>query len=250
MEVLEHRMTTPPLVRELVLSRNEVRNALDLATTEQLRRSIAEARDDPEVRVILLRGEGAGFCAGSDVKEMAQATMAGRLLIAERKALLMRALAELDMPVVCAVHGFALGGGFMLAIGCDAVVTAADAVWRLPEVELGFFPPWGIEALVRRVGIARARWLVWGANKLSGSEAFELGLAEVEVPAAKVLDEARALAMRLAELPVASAQATKRFFREQVPVPGLDALAREVYRENCEAGSAQAAFARFTSKAS
>lgn len=236
-------------IRELVLDREPVRNALDLATTERLIRSIAELRDDPAVRAVLLRGEGAGFCAGSDVKEMAQASMAERLHIAERKAGLMRALAELDKPVVCAVHGFALGGGFMLAIGCDAVVTATDAVWRLPEVGLGFFPPWGIEALVRRVGIARARWLVWGTNKLSGAEAFRLGLAEVEVPAEKVLEEAHALAMRLSDLPVASTQATKRFFREQVPIPGLDALAREVYRENCEAGSAQAAFARFTSKA-
>ena len=242
-------MTDSSPIRELVLSRENVRNALDLATTERLIQSIAGARDDPGVRAVLLRGEGAGFCAGSDVKEMAQASMTERLHIAERKAGLMRALAELDKPVVCAVHGFALGGGFMLAIGCDAVVTATDAIWRLPEVELGFFPPWGIEALVRRVGIARARWLVWGANRLSGSEAFRLGLAEVEVPADKGLEEARALATRLAELPVASAQATKRFFREQVPVPGLDALAREVYQENCEAGSAQAAFARFTSKA-
>jgi enoyl-CoA hydratase/carnithine racemase len=239
-------MTVPSLIRELVLSRNEVRNALDLATTEQLLRSIAEARDDPEVRVVLLRGEGMGFCAGSDVKEMAQATMASRLFIAERKAELMRALAELDKPVVCAVHGFALGGGFMLAIGCDVVVTASDAIWRLPEVELGFFPPWGIEALVRRVGIARARGLVWGANELSGSEAFQFGLAEIEIPAGEVLEKARALATRLAGLPIASVQATKRFFREQVPVPGLDALAREIYRENCEAGSAQATFSRFT----
>ena len=240
-------MTDSNPIRELVLSRNEVRNALDLATTERLLRSIAEARDDPAVRAVLLRGEGAGFCAGSDVKEMALASMTERLHIAQRKAGLMRALAELDKPVVCAVHGFALGGGFMLAIGCDAVVTATDALWRLPEVELGFFPPWGIEALVRRVGIARARWLVWGANKLSGAEAFRLGLAEVDVPAAKVLEEARALAMRLAGLPAQSTQATKRFFRAQVPVPGLDAIACEVYRENCEAGSAQAAFARFTS---
>ena len=240
-------MTDLTSIRELVLSRNEVRNALDLATTEQLLRSIAEARDDPAIRVVLLRGEGAGFCAGSDVKEMAKASMADRMRIAERKALLMRALAELDKPVVCAVHGFALGGGFMLAIGCDAVVTASDAVWRLPEVELGFFPPWGIEALVRRVGIARARWLVWGAHRHTGSDAFRLGLAEVEVSADKVLEEARSLATRLSELPVASAQANKRFFRKQVPVPGLDALAREVYRENCEAGSAQGAFARFTS---
>lgn len=242
-------MTIPSPIRELVLSRDQVRNALDLTTTERLIESIAELRDDDTVRAVLLRGEGAGFCAGSDVKEMAKASMSERLRIAERKAGLMRALAELDKPVVCAVHGFALGGGFMLAIGCDAVVTASDAAWRLPEVELGFFPPWGIEALVRRVGIARARWLVWGANKLSGAEAFRLGLAEVEVSAEKVLEEAHALAMRLSELPVASTRATKRFFRDQVPVPGLDALAREVYRENCEAGSAQAAFARFTPKA-
>jgi enoyl-CoA hydratase/carnithine racemase len=241
-------MTNSSPVREIVLSRNEVRNALDLATTEQLLKSMAEARDDAAVRAVLLRGEGAGFCSGSDVREMAQATMASRLLIAERKAHLMRALAELDKPVVCAVHGFALGGGFMLAIGCDAVVTASNAVWGLPEVGLGFFPPWGVEALVRRVGIARARWLVWGADKLAGSDALRLGLAEIEVPADKVLEEARALATRLAELPVASVQSTKRFFREQVPVLGLDALAREIYRENCEDGSGQAAFARFTSK--
>ncbi len=235
-------------VHELILARESVRNALDLATTERLLRSIAGVRDDPAVRAVLLRGEGTGFCAGSDVKEMASASMAQRLHIAERKALLMRALAELDKPVVCAVHGFALGGGFMLAIGCDAVVTSSDAAWRLPEVELGFFPPWGLEALVRRVGVARARWLVWGVNRMTGSDALLLGLAEVEAPANKVQEEARALALRLASLPVASAQSTKRFFREQVSVPGLDAMAREVYRENCEAGSAQASFARFSER--
>ena len=241
----DHSKASP--VQEIVLARERVRNALDLATTEQLLASIAAAREDVAIRAVLLRGEGSGFCAGSDVKEMARASMAQRLHIAERKALVVRSLAELDKPVVCAVHGFALGGGFMLAIGCDAVVTASDAMWRLPEVELGFFPPWGIEALVRRVGITRARWLVWGANRLTGSEALRLGLAEAEVSADRVLEEARALALRLAQLPVASAQATKRFFRDQLPVPGLDALARAVYQENCAAGSAQAAFDRFSS---
>ena len=234
-----------PAVLEITLSREKVRNALDLATTERLIASIAQARGDEGVRAVLLRGEGAGFCAGSDVKEMAAAPMQERLRIAERKAMLMRDLAELDKPVVCAVQGFALGGGFMLAIGCDVVITAPDAAWRLPEVELGFFPPWGIEALVRRVGIARARNLVWGAKPLSGAEAVRVGLADEEAPAERLLETARAAATRLAELPAGSAQATKRFFREQVPVPGLDALAREAYRLNCEAGSADSAFERF-----
>jgi len=234
-------------VLELVLDRERVRNALDLASTERLLVSLAQARDDPAVRAVLLRGEGAGFCAGSDVKEMANASMAERLRIADRKATLMRSLADLDKPVVCAVHGFALGGGFMLAISCDVVVTASDAAWRLPEVGLGFFPPWGIEALARRVGIARARWLVWGASTHSGADAIRLGLAEEEAPAERVLEMARDTAERLAKLPPISAQATKRFFRENLPVPGLDALAREVYRENFEAGSAD--FGRFRSGA-
>jgi enoyl-CoA hydratase/carnithine racemase len=232
-------------VLECVLAREMVRNALDLATTERLIETIGRARSDGRIRAVLLRGEGAGFCAGSDVKEMAQASMAQRLMIAERKAVLMQSIADLDKPVVCAVHGFALGGGFMLAIGCDIVITASDAAWRLPEVELGFFPPWGIEALARRVGVARARMLVWGADRLTGNDAVTLGLAEREVPASEVLDEARRSAERLAALPPQSAQATKRFFRDNLGVTGLDALAREVYRQNCEAGSADGAFARF-----
>jgi len=225
-------------VKELILSREKVRNALDLETTERLISALDSARKDSGVRAVLLRGEGAGFCAGSDIKEMAAASMAERLRIAERKALLMRAIAELDKPVVCAVHGFALGGGFMLAIGCDVVVTASDAAWRLPEVGLGFFPPWGIEALVRRVGAARARWLVWGETAISGTGAVSHGLAEQDVSEARVLQVARELASRLGQLPPQSAQATKRFFRENVPTAGLDDLAREVYRQNFEAGSA------------
>ncbi len=239
-------MSADQSVRELVLDRNKVRNALDLATTERLLAEVAAADADPAVHVMLLRGEGAGFCAGSDVKEMAQASMDQRVHVAARKGALMKALADTDKPVVCAVHGFALGGGFMLAIGCDAVVTAEDATWRLPEVELGFFPPWGIDALTLRVGTARARWLTWGTDAIFGSDAVALGLAERAVPAGTVLNEARALAARLASLPPESVRATKRFYRERAAGVGLDDIARETYRRNCESGSAQAAFGRFT----
>lgn len=240
-------LTQPVL--EISLERERVRNALDLATTERLLLALQEAAANPAVRAVLLHGAGAGFCAGSDVKEMAQASMQQRLDIAARKAVLMRALAELDKPVVCAVHGFALGGGFMLAIGCDVVVTAPDAVWRLPEVGLGFFPPWGIEALVRRVGAARARWLVWGADPITGSDAVRLGLAESESAADQVLEVARASAARLAQLPAGSVGTTKRFFREQVSVAGLDALARDAYRRDFAAGAAEAALRGFNPRA-
>jgi len=234
-------------VRELLLDRPRVRNALDLATTERLLGELDDAAADDRTAVVLLRGEGVGFCAGSDVKEMAQADLETRVRIAGRKAVLMRRLAQLERPVVAAVHGFALGGGFMLAIGCDVVVTAADATWRLPEVELGFFPPWGLEALLARVSVARARRLVWGETPLSGAEAARLGLADEATPADQTLARARALAQRLAALPAGSVRATKRFFGQHGPTQGtqgLDAVAREAYRANCEDGAAEATFRR------
>jgi enoyl-CoA hydratase/carnithine racemase len=229
----------------IALQREAVRNALDLATTEALLEALERVAGDLSVGAIVLHGRGAGFCAGSDVKEMATASLERRLQIAERKALLMRRLATLDRPVVCAVHGFALGGGFMLAIGCDVVVSAEDAQWRLPEVGLGFFPPWGIEALLRRVGIARARWLVWGAEAVSGIDALRLGLAEEAVAAGNVVSRAMEIATRLAAMPAESVRATKQFFSVHPPAPGLDVLAREVYRANCDAGAADATFKRF-----
>jgi enoyl-CoA hydratase/carnithine racemase len=231
-------------VCELVLDRPRLRNALDLETTERLLAALDDISQDVQAAVVLLRGVGAGFCAGSDVKEMARVDLETRVRIAERKAELMHRLARVERPVVAAVHGFALGGGFMLAIGCDVVVTAADAVWRLPEVELGFFPPWGLEALLARVSVARARRLVWGEAPLSGAEAARLGLADEAVPQEATLGRAREVAARLAALPQGAVRATKRFFGQQVGPQGLDAIAREVYRRNCEDGVAEATFRR------
>jgi len=231
-------------VRELVLDRPELRNALDLETTERLLAALDDISQDAQAAAVLLRGVGAGFCAGSDVKEMARVDRETRVRIAERKAALMHRLAHCERPVVAAVHGFALGGGLMLAIGCDVVVTAADAVWRLPEVELGFFPPWGLEALLARVSVARARRLVWGEAPLSGVEAARLGLADEAVPNEATLERAREVAGRLAALPQGSVRATKRFFGQHVSPQGLDAIAREVYRLNCEDGVAEATFQR------
>ncbi|MCG6953545.1 MAG: enoyl-CoA hydratase/isomerase family protein [Betaproteobacteria bacterium] len=231
-------------VRELVLDRPRVRNALDLETTERLLGALDEVASDPGTAAVLLRGEGPGFCAGSDVKEMARVDLETRLRIAECKAALMRRLACLERPVVAAVHGFALGGGFMLAIGCDVVISASDAVWRLPEVELGFFPPWGLEALLMRVSVARARRLVWGETALTGAEAARLGLADEAVAGEATLARAREVARRLASLPAGPVRATKRFFAQHGAVEGLDAIAREMYRVNCEEGVAEATFRR------
>lgn len=229
----------------LELDRPSVRNALDAALTGVLARRLETLAADEDVRAIVLAGRGEGFCAGSDVKEMARESLERRLEIAREKAALLRAMVSHPKPVVGAVHGFALGGGFMLAIACDFVVSAEEARWRLPEVELGFFPPWGIDCLVARVGVAKARALVFGHETLDGRAALARGLAEYSVPAARVRAESTALAQRLAKLPPAAVAATKRFFAERSLVGALDALATETYRENAQGAAAAKTFERY-----
>ena len=216
----------------LRLDRQAVRNALDAALAAELARTLSDAQRDEQVRAVVLAGRGAGFCAGSDVKEMARVTSERRLEIEREKAALLKAMAAAPKPVVAAVHGFALGGGLMLAAACDLVVTASDARWRLPEVGLGFFPPWGLEALVARVGVSRARLLVFGHEPLDGARALELGLADYCVAPDAAEAEALAQAARLAELPPAALASTKRFFAQLAGAAELDRLAATAYQLN------------------
>jgi len=99
----------------LRLDRQAVRNALDAALAAELARTLSDALRDEQVRAVVLAGRGVGFCAGSDVKEMARVTSERRLEIEREKAALLKAMAAAPKPVVAAVHGFALGGGLMLA---------------------------------------------------------------------------------------------------------------------------------------
>lgn len=219
-------------VELLRLDRQAVRNALDAELAAELARALDDARRDDEVHALVLTGKGPGFCAGSDLKEMARVTLERRLEIAREKAALLKAMAGLPKPVVAAVHGFALGGGLMLAAGCDVVVTEIDVRWRLPEVGLGFFPPWGLEALVARVGVSRARLLVFGHEPLDGARALELGLADYCVAPGEVQAVALAQATRLAELPPAALASTKRFFAALAGADELDRLAAAAYQLN------------------
>jgi enoyl-CoA hydratase/carnithine racemase len=241
--VLERRRVES--VQVLALDREAMRNALDLALARELAAAIVEAAADPDVGALLLAGNGAGFCSGSDVKEMARATVEERIAVAREKGALVRAIADCPKPVVAAVHGFALGGGFMLAAACDYVVTTRDARWRLPEVELGFFPPWGIDGLVARVGVARGRALVFGHETLDGRRALESGLADLCVESEHINEEALRAAQQLAVLPARPVATNKRFFAPLAFSGSLDDCALEAYRADMEAGAADAGFARW-----
>jgi enoyl-CoA hydratase/carnithine racemase len=234
----------------LTIDRPARRNAICAELVMALRKAFAHYDSDPETAVVVLTGSPPGFCAGSDLKELATFDLDGMRAHEADTAALARSIALLDKPVVAAVDGFALGGGFVLAASCDIVVTSGIARWHLPEVTIGWIPPWGLETLAARVGPVMARRLAWGAEPFDGTEAYRIGIADY-LAAPEALAEAIAVARRLAALPSTAVAATKRYFAAGASHNGEagDALANRMFAENCRHEVAKATLKKFGVKA-
>ncbi|MBA4790727.1 MAG: enoyl-CoA hydratase/isomerase family protein [Rhizobiales bacterium] len=167
-------------VRHLVLNRPGARNALNARLMDALMAALEEAGRTPGVRSVLLRGNGAGFCAGADLKETAALADAASIRShADRLGRLLLAPSGLGKPVVAQVHGFALGAGCALALACDVVIAAGDARFGYPEIRHGMLPALVVPGLVQRLGRARAFDLLTSARVFDGREAAALGLAHL-----------------------------------------------------------------------
>lgn len=234
----------------LTIDRPERRNSICVALVERLRQVLQACDADPHVSAIVLTGTPPGFCAGSDLKELATLDLAGMGAHEADTGALARAIALLDKPVVAAVDGFALGGGFVLAASCDVVVTTGKARWHLPEVTIGWIPPWGLETLTARVGPVTARRVTWGGEPLDGLEAHRLGIADY-IAEGDVVAEALAVAGRLATLPPPAVAATKRYFSLAAARNGEagDMLANRMFIENCGHEVAKSTLKKFGVKA-
>jgi enoyl-CoA hydratase/carnithine racemase len=232
----------------LTIDRPERRNALGAQLVEDLFVQIERADRDPDTRVIVLTGSAPGFCAGSDLKELAGTDLAGMRSHESRTAALSRSIALLDKPVVAGVDGFALGGGFLLAVSCDVVVSALSTRWHLPEVTIGWIPPWGMQALVARVGPATARRLAWGADQIDGQQGYQLGFVDYLSARGETAREAAlSVARQLASLPSHAVTSTKQFFAPLVSGPGesLDAWANRLFLSDCAQPAAKETLNRF-----
>lgn len=234
----------------IALNRPARRNALCTEGMIALRDALNEAERNPTVKAIVLTGVAPAFCAGSDLKELAGLDIEGMRDHEMATAVVSRSIALLGKPVIAAVEGYALGGGFILAVSCDLVVTASDARWHLPEVPNGWIPPWGLGALLARVGPVVARRLTWGAEAIDGAKAAALGVADEVVEAGQALDKALALADSLARLPAQAVRSTKEFFEPFAHLDGerLDQAAARLFVRDCESAEAKATFARFSVK--
>jgi len=181
-------------VAEVVLDRPPV-NALNAAGWNALAQRIAALGEDAAVRVIVVRAEGRGFCAGVDIKELD----ADQSLIVEVNAgnyATFKAVHLNKVPVIAAVHGFVLGGGIGICGAADIVIASEDARFGLPEVDRGAMG--GAAHLQRMFGVQKTRYLFFTGEMIGAPEAFRLGAVERVVPRERLRDEALDVAAKIA----------------------------------------------------
>jgi enoyl-CoA hydratase/carnithine racemase len=231
----------------VTMNRPDRRNAMDDGLVARAVETFRALDTDPQVGAIVLEGSAPGFSAGSDLKYISRLSLEEMCRFEADTGALARMLGLMDKPVVAAVEGFAMGGGFILAISCDLVVTARNARWHLPEVPIGWLTPWGLQQLVARVGPVRARALCFAIAPFDGDEASRVRVADHVAAPGEALNTAVALAQRLAALPRPAAIATKHVFAGPISdgAETLDALANRMFAENCRHPSAMATLNRY-----
>lgn len=191
----------------------EARNALSRELIAELGAAIDGVARDPSARVLVLGGEGKSFCAGMDLKAVADDPVAmGEMLRALSRA--SRAIRRLPIPTIARVQGAAIGGGCGLMVVCDFAVTHPEAKLGYPEVDLGICPavvaPW----LVKRIGAGAARAMLLAGGTMSGEEGYRRGLATHLCAQDELVATTRALAERLAKGGPHALAATKQWLNE------------------------------------
>jgi enoyl-CoA hydratase/carnithine racemase len=200
----------------LRLNRPDQRNAISLSMRSALEETLAALDADDAVRVVVLTGMGSAFCAGVDLKEVGGA--AGPL---EAKPVTF-ALERFGKPVVAAINGPAVGGGFELALACDVRIASTSATFALPEVKLGSLPgSGGTQRLARATSIAVAAKLVFTGDPIDSAEALRCGLVSDVVEPTGLLPLADSIARAIAANAPLSLRAAKIALRAQQGDGGL-----------------------------
>ena len=190
----------PGKVAEVVIQRPEVRNILNTPTVLQLTEAFRQLAAARGTQAVLLYGAGdRAFCAGADLREVldARGTEAARAYFGGL-ADLFELMARVPQPIVAAVRGHALGGGCGLAVAADVTIAADDAVFGLPEVRVGLFPMVVLAPILRSVARKQVVEMAFTGGSLPAAAAREAGFCSRVVPAAALLDEARAIANAIA----------------------------------------------------
>jgi enoyl-CoA hydratase len=193
------RYETKGAVACITVSRPKVMNALNAATLGELQSAFQQARDDRDIRVVLLTGDGEkAFVAGADINELAVTNSVTGRELALRGQRLFTLIENLGKPVIACVNGFALGGGCELALSCTMRLASDNAKFGQPEVKLGIIPGYGgSQRLPRLVGKGLAMQMVLTGDPITAQEALRIGLVNEVVAAAELIPRAEAIAHKI-----------------------------------------------------
>lgn len=184
----------------VTISRPEALNALNTRFFLEMDDVIANIKNKPEVKVMIITGEGKAFVAGADIAEMVNKTQKEGSEFSRLGQNTFHSFELMEIPVIAAINGFALGGGLELALGCDFRIASTKAKFGQPEVNLGLIPGYGAtQRLPRLVGMADALYILLTAEMITAADALRIGLVQKVVEPEQLIEEA----MRLAKLIVA-----------------------------------------------
>jgi enoyl-CoA hydratase len=195
-------------VATITVNRPDKLNALNDRVIAELGDAIDSARGNADVGGVILTGAGRAFVAGADIAELEQHGAVSARALAERGQRVFERFENSPKPTIAAVNGFALGGGCELAMACHIRLASESAKFGQPEVKLGLLPGYGgTQRLPRLVGRGRALQLLLTGELIDAAEAYRIGLVNRVVPAAELMDAARAmLQTMLTNAPLALAQ--------------------------------------------
>ena len=215
----------------ITFNRPEVMNALSNALTEELGQVLAEVQKDDEIRVLIITGAGEkAFMAGADIKEVQERDFVLGRKQTRRRQEVLNMLAEMPIPVIAAVNGFALGAGIEIAIACTLRIASANAKMGSPEVNLGIIPGDGAtQRLPRLIGFGRAMEMVLTARMVDAEEAYRIGLVNKVVPQENLMEEVKKMANVIASKSPLAIQYAKEAVNRSLEVGIYEGLAHESY---------------------
>lgn len=221
-----------PAIALVTLNRPQARNALSMALRRELVSTFARLADDADLRVVVLAAEGEVFCAGLDLKELGASADPSAAVVSSPQDDPVGAVAAFPWPVIGAIQGAAVTGGFELALACDVLLASTQARIADTHARVGVLPGWGLsQKLQRLIGIARAKEMSFSGNFIDAPQALAWGLVNRVVPPGQLLPQALQLAADMAGVLPEALRAYKRLIDDGAALPLADALRLE--RERC-----------------
>jgi enoyl-CoA hydratase/carnithine racemase len=217
----------------VTINRPEVYNALHPMANQELSDAFDAFAANPELWVAIITGAGdKAFSAGNDLKYHAELrTRTGARPVSPPKGFGgLTSRFDLDKPVIAAVNGVAMGGGFEIALACDIIIASDRARFALPEPRVGLAAgAGGMQRLSRQIPLKKAMGMMLTGRHVSGQEGYELGFVTVVVPHDALMAEARRWAGQILECSPMSIRATKQVVMRSLDVPGLEPAARNLH---------------------